>query len=75
MKNMMCQSSVFRMVKAGRRLMTAAMALGALLLGWLAELIGLRAALATTSALAFVVVLTVLPALRRRACEMEADPP
>lgn len=50
-------------------------ALGALMLGWLAELVGLRPALATTSLLAFVVMLSLLPALRRRRHEMEAEPP
>ena len=49
-------------------------ALGALLVGWLAELFGLRPALAIAAGLAFVVVLSVLPVLRRRATEMEADP-
>jgi MFS family permease len=49
-------------------------ALGALLAGWLADLVGLRPALAITSAAALVVVLALLPVLRRRRGEMEADP-
>jgi hypothetical protein len=49
--------------------------LGAPALGWLADLAGLRPALTITSALAFVVVLSILPAMRRRKQEMQADPP
>lgn len=49
-------------------------ALGALLMGWVAEMIGLRLALAASAALAFMVIVTVLPSIRRRAREMEADP-
>ncbi len=74
-QNMVAPAMRARVISIGTAISVGGPALGALLLGWLAELIGLRAALATTSALAFVVVLTVLPALRRRACEMEADPP
>jgi hypothetical protein len=48
---------------------------GAPALGWLVDLAGLRPALTITSALAFVVVLSILPAMRRRKQEMEADPP
>ena len=50
-------------------------ALGALLMGWLAEVIGLRPALAVMSTFALVVVLSLLPTLSRRTREMEADPP
>ena len=50
-------------------------ALGALILGWLAELVGLRLTLATTAVLAFIAVISIAPALRRRTAEMEADPP
>jgi MFS family permease len=49
-------------------------ALGALLLGWLAEMIGLRQALAATSLLALVIVLCILRPILRRAEEIEADP-
>lgn len=53
---------------------TGAPATGALLLGWLAETVGLRPALATAAALAFIIVMAILPSLRRHAAEMEADP-
>ena len=49
-------------------------ALGALLMGWVAELLGLRLALAASAALAGLVFVSVLPSIRRRAREMEADP-
>ena len=49
-------------------------ALGALLMGSVAELLGLRIALALSAGLALLIYVTVLPAIRRRAREMEADP-
>ncbi len=49
-------------------------ALGALLLGWLAEMIGLRQALAATSLLALVIVLLSFRPMLRRTAELEADP-
>lgn len=49
-------------------------ALGALLMGQLAEFAGLRPAIACTAVTAFVVVICLLPELRRRAPEMEGDP-
>lgn len=49
-------------------------ALGALGLGWLAEIVGLRLALASTSLLALAVVLAVLIPIFRRTPEMEVDP-
>ncbi len=49
-------------------------ALGALLLGWLAEMIGLGPALASTSLLALVIILFTLRPMLRRTKELEADP-
>ncbi len=49
-------------------------ALGALMMGSLAELVGLRPALATTAALALLVAIGMIPAVRRHAADMETDP-
>ena len=49
-------------------------ALGALMMGTLAEIVGLRPALATTAILALLVVIVVLPSIRRHADDMEVDP-
>ena len=73
-QNMVAPAMRGRVISISTAISVGGPALGALLMGWLAELIGLRPALAVTSALALVVVLSVLPALRRRAREMEADP-
>lgn len=48
-------------------------ALGALLIGWLAEAIGLQAAVAAAALFALAVVALLVPAVRRSAGEMEAD--
>lgn len=49
-------------------------ALGTLLLGWLAEALGLRLALGLASVCALCLVIAILPVFRRRATEMEATP-
>jgi MFS family permease len=46
-------------------------ALGALMIGWLAELIGLQDAVGVSSLLALAIVLTALPFIRRRTAEIE----
>ncbi len=74
-QNMVAPALRGRVIAISTAISVGGPALGALLMGWLAELIGLRPALAVTSALALVVVLSVLPALSRRVREMEADPP
>ncbi len=74
-QNMVAPAMRGRVISISTAISVGGPALGALLMGWLADLIGLRPALAATSALALVVVLSVLPTLRRRAREMEADPP
>jgi MFS family permease len=48
-------------------------ALGALIIGWLAEAVGLQWAVASSAMLALVVVLLLLPAVLRAAPAMEAD--
>jgi MFS family permease len=48
-------------------------ALGALIIGWLAEAVGLQWAVASSALLALAVVLALLPAVLRTAPEMEAD--
>jgi MFS family permease len=48
-------------------------ALGALIIGWLAEAVGLQWAVASSALLALIVVLTLLPAVLRTAPAMEAD--
>ena len=48
-------------------------ALGALLIGWLAEWVWLQWALAISAIGALVIVLALLPAIRRTRAEMEAE--
>lgn len=48
-------------------------ALGALIIGWLAEAVGLQWAVASSAMLALVIVLLLLPAVLRTAPAMEAD--
>ena len=48
-------------------------ALGALLIGWLAELVGLQLAVGISAMSALVIVLTLLPAIRRTRAAMEAE--
>ena len=48
-------------------------ALGALLIGWLAEALGLQWAVASSALLALAILLALLPAVRRAAPQMEAD--
>lgn len=48
-------------------------ALGALIIGWLAEAVGLQWAVASSAMLALVIVLGMLPAVLRTAPAMEAD--
>lgn len=48
-------------------------ALGALMIGWLAEAIGLQWAVAASAMLALVVVLVLLPFVRRETAAMEAE--
>ena len=74
-QNMVAPAMRGRVISISTAISVGGPALGALLMGWLAEIIGLRPALAAASALALVVVLSVLPTLSRRAREMEADPP
>ena len=71
-QNMVAQAMRGRVISISAAISVGGPAIGALQMGWLAELIGLRPVLAVTSAL--VVMLSVLPALRRRTREMEADP-
>lgn len=73
-QNMVAPAMRGRVISISAAISVGGPAIGALQMGWLAELIGLRPALAVTSALALVVMLSVLPALRRRTREMEADP-
>ena len=47
-------------------------AMGALLIGWLAELVGLQWAVAASSLTALAAILCLLPAIYRRRFEMEA---
>jgi len=49
-------------------------ALGTLSIGWLADQIGLSGALTAAAALAMVIILIAVPALRRRRTAMEAGP-
>lgn len=49
-------------------------ALGALMMGTLAEFIGLRPALATTAILALLAAMALVPSVRRHAADMEIDP-
>ena len=49
-------------------------ALGALLMGWLADQLSLRPVVAASGVLALIVVIAVLPAVRRRTGGMEASP-
>ncbi len=74
-QNLVAPAMRGRVISISAAISVGGPAIGALLMGWLAELIGLRPALGVTSALALVVVLLLLPALSRRAREMEADPP
>ena len=48
-------------------------ALGALMIGWLAEAIGLQWAVVSSALLAFIVMVCLLPSVRRIAPEMEAE--
>jgi MFS family permease len=48
-------------------------ALGALLIGWLAEAIGLQWAVVSSAMLALAIMLCLLPSVRRSAPEMEAE--
>lgn len=48
-------------------------ALGALIIGWLAEAVGLQWAVASSALLALAIVLILLPSVRRAAPVMEAD--
>ena len=48
-------------------------ALGALLIGWLAELAGLQWAVGISAITALAIVLALLPAIRRSRAEMEAE--
>jgi MFS family permease len=48
-------------------------ALGALLIGWLAEWVGLQWAVGISAIGALVIVLALLPAIRRTRAEMEAE--
>lgn len=48
-------------------------ALGALMIGWLAELAGLQWAVAISAITALAIVLALLPAIRRTRAEMEAE--
>ena len=73
-QNMVAPAMRGRVISISAAISVGGPAIGALQMGWLAELIGLRPVLAVTSALALVVMLSVLPALRRRTREMEADP-
>ncbi len=48
-------------------------ALGALMIGWLAEAIGLQWAVVSSAVLAFIVMVCLLPSVRRAAPMMEVD--
>ncbi|MGB0629930.1 MAG: MFS transporter [Alphaproteobacteria bacterium] len=48
-------------------------ALGALMIGWLAELVGLQMAVGISAMAALVIVLALLPSIRRTTDEMEAE--
>ena len=74
-QNLVAPAMRGRVISISTAISVGGPALGALLMGWLAELIGLRPALAVMSALALMVVLSVLPTLSRRTREMEAEPP
>ncbi len=63
-----------RVIAINAAISIGAPALGALLMGQLAELAGLQPAIAITAVAAFIVVICLLPAMRRHAPEMEADP-
>lgn len=63
-----------RIISINAAIGVGAPALGALLMGILADLLGFQIALATTSILALVLVAFVWSAIYRRRSEMEADP-
>ena len=74
-QNMTAPGMRGRVISINAAISVGSPALGALLMGWLAENIGLRPAVAASAGVALIVVACVLPALRRRRAEMEADPP
>lgn len=62
-----------RVISVNVSISIGAPALGALLIGWLAEGVGLQWAVAASALLAIAVVLILLPAVRRATPAMEAD--
>jgi len=48
-------------------------ALGALMIGWLAEAIGLQWAVAASALLALVIMVVLLPSVRKQTAAMEAE--
>ena len=62
-----------RVISINVAISVGAPAIGALLLGWLAEAVGLRPALAATSLLALIIIMTLIPRLFRRRQEMEQN--
>jgi len=63
-----------RVISINISLGMGAPALGTLSIGWLADQIGLSGALTAAAALAMVIILIAVPALRRRRTAMEAGP-
>ncbi|MDA0241617.1 MAG: MFS transporter [Proteobacteria bacterium] len=63
-----------RIISINAAIGVGAPALGALLMGSLADLIGFQAALATTAIIALILVAAVWSTIRRLTGEMEADP-
>jgi len=74
-QNMSAPAMRGRVISFNAAVSVGSPALGALLLGWVAEMVGLRWALAGAACIAFMVVISVIPAVRRHAAEMEAEPP
>ena len=62
-----------RVISVNVSVSIGAPALGALLIGWLAEAIGLQWAVVSSAMLALAIMLCLLPSVRRAAPEMEAD--
>ena len=62
-----------RVISVNVSISIGAPALGALMIGWLAEAIGLQWAVAASALLALVIMLVLLPSVRKQTAAMEAE--
>jgi MFS family permease len=62
-----------RVISVNVSISIGAPALGALMIGWLAEAIGLQWAVTASALLALAIMLVLLPSVRRAAPAMEAE--